>query len=408
LTCAREILADSVPVSIITVNHRGAARLRAGHLWIYRSDLMPPAEAPAGSLVQVRDERGRRLGSALYSSASQIAIRLLSSDEIADDGLAALLRQRIAAAVQFRQRLAPDTGSLRVIFSEADLLPGLIVDKYNDVLSVQALTQAFDRDDLRQIVVDSLAAYFPGASVIERVDPHIRELEQLPARESQLLTGDRFSTIFTLNDLRFHFDGLGGQKTGAFLDQRENYAVAARYAHGDALDVFTYQGGFALHLAQVCESVVAVDSSRPALEVAEHNEQLNRARPGCGEIEWIEANAFDLLKDYSTARRQYDTIVLDPPAFAKTKGAVPTALRGYKELNLRALKMLRPGGILVTCSCSFHVSEAEFVGMLGAAAADTGRHIRILKKRGAAIDHPVLLNVPETAYLKCLICQAES
>ncbi len=242
---------------------------------------------------------------------------------------------------------------------------------------------------------------------MERVDPHIRELEQLPPRPSQLLRGERSSTVFTLNGVQFHFDGLGGQKTGAFLDQRENYAAAARYAHGEALDVFTYQGGFALHLARACESIVAVDSSRPALEVAEQNEQLNRATHRCGEMEWIEANAFDLLKDYATAGRQYDTIVLDPPAFAKSKRAVPTALRGYKELNLRALKMLRPGGILVSCSCSFHVSEAEFVGMLGAAAADTGRRVRVLEKRGAALDHPALLNVPETAYLKCVICQPE-
>jgi 23S rRNA (cytosine1962-C5)-methyltransferase len=405
-SCARDILADSIP--IITVSHRGAARLRGGHLWVYLSDLVPPADAPGGALVQVCDERGRRLGSALYSSASQIAIRLLSSDEIEADGLAALLRGRIDNAVRFRQRTVRDTDSFRVIFSEADLLPGLIVDKYNDVLSMQALTQAFDRDDLRQAVVESLTGHFPGTSLIERVDPHIRELEQLAKRESQLLLGERSTTIFTLNGLQFHFDGLGGQKTGAFLDQRENYAAAARYAHGHALDVFTYQGGFALHLARVCESVAAVDSSRPALEIAEQNEQLNRGAHRCGEIEWTEANAFDLLKDYAAAGRQYDTVVLDPPAFAKTKRAVPTALRGYKELNLRALKMLSPGGILVSCSCSFHVSEAEFVEMLGAAAADTGRRIRVLEKRGAGMDHPVLLNVPETAYLKCLICQMEA
>ncbi len=397
----------STPPKIV-VNHRGAARLRAGHLWVYRSDVVPPVEAPAGAMVHVRDERGRQLGSALYSSASQIAIRLLSNDEIAEDGLAPLLRERISKAVEFRQRNVRDTDSFRAIFSEADLLPGLIVDKYNDVLSMQAVTQAFDREDLRQVVVGALTANFPGASLIERVDPHIRELEELPPRPSQLLHGVRSKTIFTLNGVQFHFDGLGGQKTGAFLDQRENYAAAARYACGEALDVFTYQGGFALHLARGCESVAAVDSSRPALEVAEQNEQLNRASHRCGEIEWIEANAFDLLKDYATAGRQYDTIVLDPPAFAKTKRAVPTALRGYKELNLRALKMLRPGGVLVSCSCSFHVSEAEFDGMLGAAAADTGRRIRILEKRGAALDHPALLNVPETAYLKCVICQAET
>jgi 23S rRNA (cytosine1962-C5)-methyltransferase len=387
------------------VNHRGAARLRGGHLWVYRSDLVPPAEAPAGSLVHVHDERGRRLGSALYSSASQIAIRLLTGDEIAAAQLPSLLLERIAAAVHFREQIVRDTDSYRAIFSEADLLPGLILDKYNDVLTMQALTQAFDRQDLRQTVLDAIAEHFPEASVIERVDAHIRELEQLPPRESQLVRGEQSSTIFTMNDVRFHFDGLGGQKTGAFLDQRENYAAAARYAHGDALDCFTYQGGFALHLARTCGTVAAVDSSRPALEVAEQNEQLNRATHRCGEIEWIEANAFDLLKDYAIAGRQYDTIVLDPPAFAKTKRAVPTALRGYKELNLRALKMLRPGGILVSCSCSFHVSEAEFFAMLGSAAADAGRRVRILEKRGQSLDHPILLNVPETAYLKCVICQ---
>jgi len=373
---------------------------------VYRSDLA--AEAPPGALVHVRDERRKRLGSALYSSSSQIAIRLLSSEEITEEALPGLLRARIAGAIEFRRQTARDTDSYRVMFSEADLLPGLIVDKYNDVLAMQALTQAFDRDELRQVVLDSLSEHFPDASVLERVDAHIRKLEELPARDSQLLRGERSSTIFTLNGVRFHFDGLSGQKTGAFLDQRENYAAAARYAHGEALDVFTYQGGFALHLARACQSVTAVDSSRPALEVAEQNEQLNRAQHSCGEIEWTEANAFDLLKDYATAGRQYGTIVLDPPAFAKTRRTVSTALRGYKELNLRALKMLRPGGILVTCSCSFHVSEAEFLEMLGAAAGDAGRRLRILEKHGAAQDHPVLLNVPETAYLKCVICQAES
>ena len=229
------------PIPVITVNHRGAARLRGGHLWVYRSDLVPPAEAPAGALVHVRDQRGRSLGSALYSSASQIAIRLLSSEEITEAQLPSLLRERIASAVQFRRRVARDTDSYRVIFSEADLLPGLIVDKYNDVLSMQALTQAFDRDDLWQIVIEALAEHFPDCSVVERVDPHIRELEQLPERQSQLVRGDRSSTIFTMNGVRFHFDGLGGQKTGAFLDQRENYAAAARYA--------PWRGAGLLHLS---------------------------------------------------------------------------------------------------------------------------------------------------------------
>ncbi len=390
---------------VVTVNQRGALRLKNGHAWVYRSDLVPPIDAPPGSLVQVVDQRSRRLGTALYSSSSQIAIRLVSTQEVSADELPSSVRARVAAAILFRQETASNTDSYRVVFSEADLLPGLIVDKYNDVLSLQILTQAFDRADLRQLVIDSLGDAFPEANLLERVDPHIRELEQLPARQSQLLRGERSSTIFSLNGVQFHFDGLGGQKTGAFLDQRENYAAAARYAHGDALDCFTYQGGFALHLARVCQSVAAVDASRPALEVADRNLQLNCGQHVCDEIEWLEANAFDLLKDYATAGQQYDTIVLDPPAFAKTKRAVPTALRGYKELNLRALKMLRPGGILITCSCSFHVSEAEFLEILGSAAADAGTEVRILEKRGAAADHPFLLNVPETSYLKCIICQ---
>ncbi len=396
--------ASAVP--IVIVSSRGAGRVRAGHVWVYRSDLAKQVEAPAGALVHVRDERGRKLGSALYSSASQIAIRMISADEISEVDLPVLLSKRIDGALAFRQEVVHNSDSCRLIFSEADLLPGLIVDKYNDLLSLQILTQAFDRSELRETVIDSLRHSFPGASILERVEPRIRELEQLPARETQLLWGDASSTIFKVNDVRFHYDGLSGQKTGAFLDQRENYAAAERWAQGQALDCFTYQGGFALHLARVCDCVAALDVSRPALEVAEQNEVLNKSRHRCGEIEWIEANAFDLLKDYAGAGRQYDTIVLDPPAFAKTRRAVPTALKGYKELNLRALKMLRPGGTLVTCSCSFHVSEAEFLEMLGSAAADAGRRVRVLEKRGAAADHPVLLNVPETAYLKCVICRA--
>ena len=389
------------------MSSRGAARLKSGHLWVYRSDLAKAEDIPPGALVHVQDERGRKLGSALYSSSSQIAIRLLTSAVIPESQLLPLLRERIDRAVQFRKQFVRDADSYRVVFSEADLVPGLIIDKYNDVLSMQVLTQAFDREDLRSAVANAMSEHFPGCSLFERVDPHIRQLEQLPARESQLIRGERSNTIFTLNGIRFHFDAVGGQKTGAFLDQRENYAAAARYAHGEALDCFTYQGGFALHLARTCSKVTAVDSSRSALEVAEQNEQLNRDGHACGEIEWIEANAFDLMKDYSAAGQHYDTIILDPPAFAKTKRAVETALKGYKELNLRALKMLRPGGLLVTCSCSFHAEQSQFLEMLGSAAVDSGRRVRILEKRGAALDHPSLLNVPETAYLKCVICQVQ-
>ena len=396
-------LDDAIPV--ITVSNRGAQRLKGGHLWVYRSDISGADSVSPAALVHVRDERGRPLGSALYSNSSQIAIRLLTSRVIGTGELLPLLRQRIDMAVEFRQKNVRDSDSYRAIFSEADMLPGLIVDKYNDLLVMQLLTQGFDRQDVRQTVVSALREHFPDASLLDRVDAHIRELEHLPKSESSFAFGKVASTCIQLNGVRFHFDALAGQKTGAFLDQRENYAAAARYAHGNALDCFTYQGGFALHVARVCSTVTAVDSSRPALEVAEQNEQLNGDLLTCGEIEWLEANAFDLLKDYSAAGRQYDTIVLDPPAFAKSKRVVETAIRGYKEINLRALRMLRPGGVLVTCSCSFHVGESEFQEMLGAAAADAGRRVRILEKRGAAIDHPTLLGVPETHYLKCVIAQ---
>jgi len=231
----------------------------------------------------------------------------------------------------------------------------------------------------------------------------VRQLEDLPPRASGLVQGERASTTFTMNGIQFHFDALAGQKTGAFLDQRENYAAAAQYAHGEALDVFCYQGGFALHLAPRCSAVTGVDSSRPALEVADQNATLNPGDLTQPEIEWIEANAFDLLKDYSSYGQRYDTIVLDPPAFAKTRRDLDAALRGYKELNLRALKMLRPGGVLITCSCSYHVSQADFLEMLAGAARDAHRTLRLAEVRGQAKDHPILLNVPETAYLKCLI-----
>jgi 23S rRNA (cytosine1962-C5)-methyltransferase len=226
----------------------------------------------------------------------------------------------------------------------------------------------------------------------------VRELEQLPPRKSGLIQGEKTSTVVTMNGVKFHYDALEGQKTGAFLDQRENYAAAAQYAIGDALDVFCYQGAFALHMAPHCSSVTGVDSSRPALEVADQNATLNGR-----EIEWIEANAFDLLRDYASSGKQYDTIVLDPPAFAKSKKTLDTALRGYKELNLRALKMLRPGGTLVTCSCSYHVSPADFLGVVADSARDVHRTIRLLENRTQAKDHPILMEVPETAYLKCLI-----
>jgi 23S rRNA (cytosine1962-C5)-methyltransferase len=386
---------SSAGLPVVRISRRGASRLQDGHVWVYRSDVSANS-VPPGALVSVADERGKPLGTALYSSSSQIAIRMLAREGVTD--LNALLRERIQTALAYREQVVRDTDAYRLVFSEADFLPGLIVDRYNDLLSLQVLTQAMDAEPVRQTAVSELEEKLHPAAIAERVDPRVRELEQLPPRSSGLIRGEKSSTVFSMNGVKFHYDALQGQKTGAFLDQRENYAAAAQYAHGEALDVFCYQGGFALHLVPRCSTVTGVDSSRPALEVAEQNAALNGR-----EIEWIEGNAFDLLKDYATAGRQYDTIVLDPPAFAKSKRTLDTALRGYKELNLRALKMLRPGGILVTCSCSYHVTLTDFLAVLASAASDAHRKARIVEIRGQARDHPILLNVPETGYLKAVV-----
>jgi 23S rRNA (cytosine1962-C5)-methyltransferase len=380
----------------VKLSLRGATRLQGRHPWVYRSDIVGADDIPAGALVRVHDPRGKFLGSALYSSSSQIAIRMISHGSV--DDLPALVAERIRAAIAYRKELVRNTDAYRIVFSEADFLPGLIVDRYNDVLCVQILTQAMDAAPVRDVILQTLRDELRPAGIVERVEARIRELEQLPVRPSGLLWGEKSSTVVSMNGVRFHYDGFEGQKTGAFLDQRENYAAAAEYAHGEALDAFCYQGGFALHLAEKCSSVTGVDSSRPALEMAEKNAALNGR-----ELEWIEANAFDLLRDYAAANRRYDTIVLDPPAFAKTKRDLEKALRGYKELNLRALKMLRPGGILVTCSCSFHVSAADFLKVVADAAQDAHKPLRVVESRGASKDHPVLLNVAETSYLQCLI-----
>jgi 23S rRNA (cytosine1962-C5)-methyltransferase len=387
---------DSPAFPKVKISARGAKRIKDGHVWVYRSDVAAAEGVAPGSVVRVVDERGKFLGTAFYSSASQIAIRLLSKEVIRD--LNRVLRERIRSAIAYRQRFETDTDAYRVVFSEADFLPGLIVDRYNDLLSFQVLTQATDAESVRETVLAELTEQLHPAAIAEKVEPKIRELEQLPERASGVVQGEKTSTIFSMNGVRFHYDVKEGQKTGAFLDQRENYAAAAQYAKGEALDVFCYHGGFALHLAQAGCKVTGMDSSRPALEVADRNATLNGR-----EIEWIEGNAFDVLRDYAKSGQRYDTIVLDPPAFAKSKRDLDTALRGYKELNLRALKMLPPQGILVTCSCSYHVSPAEFLAVVVEAARDAHRELRIIETRTQAKDHPILANVPETGYLKCLI-----
>ena len=401
--------AEAPPVAMIS--RRAADRLRAGHLWVYRSDIEHMVEMEAG-LIAVADHRGFPLGTALWSPSSQIALRLITSDpHLTPESWLALLDQRLRRAIQLRQGMLQEgTDACRLVFSEADQLPGLIVDRYGDLVLFEILAKALDRDEVRAAIVDVLKSELEPLTIVERSDARIRELEQLSQpSEFPLYSAEtipQLTTIFHLNGLAFHYDANAGQKTGAFLDQRLNYAAASLYARGEALDVCTYQGGFALHLARTCTRVTGIDASRAALEVAEENLEVNRHRIAA-EVDWVEANAFDLLRDWSTAGNTYDTVVLDPPAFAKSKRAVEGALRGYKELNLRALKMLRPGGTLVTCSCSHHVSWDEFHGAVAAAAGDAQRRIRLLERRGAAPDHPVIFNLPETEYLKCLILQVE-
>jgi 23S rRNA (cytosine1962-C5)-methyltransferase len=395
-------MANGSPRKIV-VNERAAKRLRDGHVWVYASDVLNDGGAVPGAIVHVVGPKDKFMGSAIYSSSSQIKLRLLGREALrSEEELLQLVRQRLTEALDYRARVVQDSNACRLVFSEADRLPGLIVDRYNDVFIVQVLTQAWADRQRKQTIIDALKEFAGAKNIVERADARIRELEQLPEMESGLIEGEKSSTVFTMNGIKFHYDALGGQKTGAFLDQRENYAAAAQYARGEALDVCTYQGGFALHLARTCAKVTAVDISREVLEVAEQNEKLNAAadRP---EIEWIEGNAFDLMRDYASAGRQYDTILLDPPAFAKSRKHLESAIRGYKELNLRAMKMLRPGGVLVTCSCSFAVSEEDFFDVLNEAAQDAHRSVRVLEKRTQAKDHPILLGVPETYYLKCFI-----
>ncbi len=418
------------PAAGARISRRAADRIRSGHVWVYASDVESletgGREGATPALIPVADNRGLLLGTALYSPHSQIALRMVSHEAVDETQWLKLLEERLRTAV--RRRKLPVTQEMtsawRLCFSEADELPGLVADKYGELVILQLLAHGLDSAAVRKACVRVLREElederFPISSILERPDPRIRELEGLSAPSlAPLWTANPESpvtqTIFRLNGLKFHFDVNAGQKTGAFLDQRVNYEAAAFWARSldatdRALDVCTYQGGFALHLAQYCKRVTGVDASRASLEVAEKNLEINRANQKQirAEVDWIEADAFALLRDWSDAKESFDTIVLDPPAFAKSQRAVEGALRGYKELNLRALKMVRPGGLLVTCSCSHHVGWADLEGAVASAAADAHRRVRLLERRGAAPDHPMVLNIPETEYLKCLVLEVE-
>ena len=384
-----------MPSPAVTITQRGADRVSSGHVWIYRADVLDADKAEPGAIVRLQDRRRQFWGQALYSSQSQIALRLLTRDERPFDR--AFLAERIATATSLRQQVAGGAQAYRLVSAEGDLLPSLIIDRYGPCFVIQTLTQGMDR--LKPQIIEILQQAFSPRSILERNDVAVRGLEGLPEQKGTL-AGERISEVEAEESgLRFTFDLMGGQKTGGFLDQRENRLAARQYARGRALEGFSYTGGFALHLAAQCDSVLGIDSSAEALGLARRNQQLNSLT----NLEWKEANCFDFLKAADLERQRFDTIVLDPPAFARQKSKLEAAWRGYKELNLRALKMLNPGGFLITCSCSHHVSEADFLDIIAAAALDAHRTVAVVERRTQSRDHPILLTVPETHYLKCLI-----
>jgi 23S rRNA (cytosine1962-C5)-methyltransferase len=381
----------------VRVNRRGADRVRDGHLWIYRSDVVETAEAQGGQVVEVLTQRGSPLGTAHYSSSSQIALRLLPEGARATD--TEFFRTWIGRAQTLRNQIVQDTKSYRLVHAEGDLLPALVIDRYGDYFAVQTLSQGMEAS--KDAIVAALTALFSPRGIVERNDVKVRAKEDLP-ETSGVLAGEAAAEIEAqMNGLTFGVDLLHAQKTGLFLDQRENYQAAQAYARGAALDCFTYHGAFALHLGRVCERVEAVDSSAPALAHA----RQNAARNGLTHIEFREANVFDLLPELWAGKRHFQTIVLDPPAFAKSRRHFDAAARAYKDINFKALRLLEPGGVLVTCSCSFHFSETDLLQVAAAASLDAGCRLRVLERRTQARDHPILLTVPETHYLKCLILQ---
>jgi 23S rRNA (cytosine1962-C5)-methyltransferase len=378
----------------VTISARGERRLHAGHPWIYRADIVQ-VDANAGDTVVVLGARRRVLGHALFSDQSQITLRMLTHGDVAAD--LALWRARLEAAAAYRQSLALDATAYRLVHAEADLVPSLIVDRYGDVLVVQALSQGVDR--LLPELTTLLVEIFSPAGILARNDPRVRVLEGLE-QSVGLLYGEVPGTVVVREGpIEYEADVWRGQKTGLFLDQRENRDAAVRYAHGRLLDCFSYNGGFALRLSQQCPEVEAIDVSPEAVARIAANASRNQLP----QLQAREGNVFDELRRLEKAQEHYDTIVLDPPAFAKNKAAIPNALAGYKEINLRALRLLRPGGYLVTCSCSYNVSEGMFESVLHEAAIDSHAAVSIVEKRMQGRDHPVLVGVPETHYLKCFI-----
>jgi 23S rRNA (cytosine1962-C5)-methyltransferase len=378
----------------VSVARRGEDRVRAGHPWVYRSDIAS-VDATGGDIVLVTNGRGRPIGHALFSDRSEIAIRMLSHDpEPPADGF---WRERLTDAIRYRETLGIDATAYRLVHGEADRLPSLIVDRYGDWLVIQALSQAVDRR--LPAIVEALVEVAQPAGILARNDPRVRLLEGLDQRVDAVYGSVPETIEVREGAVRYLVDPWRGQKTGLFLDQRENRDAALRYTRGRVLDAFSYNGGFALAMAPRSERVLAVDISEEAVKRIRDNASRN----GLSNIEAREMNVFDELRELERVGEPFDTIVLDPPAFAKNKAAVRKALSGYKEINLRALKLLRPGGFLITCSCSYNVDESTFVDVVAAAAADAHAEVALVEKRAQGRDHPILLNVPETYYLKCLI-----
>ncbi|HVG72489.1 MAG TPA: class I SAM-dependent rRNA methyltransferase, partial [Vicinamibacterales bacterium] len=374
----------------VTISARGEQRVRLGHPWIYRADVAAVA-ADGGDVVQVLGPRQRVLGYALFSDRSQIAIRMLSRGEQPIDE--SLVRSRLEASIRFRESLTLDATAYRLVHGEADLLPSLVVDRYGDYLVVQALSQGVDR--LLPAITAHLRELLAPAGILARNDPKVRALEGLPQSVDVLHGTIPDSVVVREGPVEYAVDLHRGQKTGLFLDQRENREAAARYAHGRLLDCFSYNGGFALRLAGQCTDAEAVDISGDAVARIRANAERN----GLPRLQAREANVFDELRRHERAGERYDTIVLDPPAFAKNKASVPNALAGYKEINLRAMRLLSPGGYLITCSCSYNVNEEMFEAVLHEASADSHTQVSMVEKRMQGRDHPVLVGVPETHYL---------
>ncbi len=383
------------PLATVRVNRKGADRVHSGHLWVFLSDVLDPGDAEPGDAVRVVDYKGRVLGVAHYSAASQIPLRLLSRRiEAIDENF---LRRRIQAAYEYRERVVTGSDAYRLVHAEGDLLPGLIVDRYGEWLVVQLLDQGMDR--LANEIVAVLENLLSPKGILARNDAAVRSKEQLPL-EKHVLAGEVPDRVqININGVACEVDLMEGQKTGIFLDQRENYQSVRRYARGRALDCFTGTGGFALPLASVCDSVHAVDSSAAALDVAKTNAALNNLT----NITFHQADVLDYLPHLTAARTTFDVVVIDPPAFTKSRSGLEGAARGYKEVNLRGLQLLGTGGILVSCSCSHHMSEAHLLEIIASAALDCGKQLRVVERRTQSQDHPILLTVPETHYLKCLI-----